>query len=41
MCLNCSCAKSGEERFEKTHQMELQLPELSYVVVPSFLLFYV
>ena len=30
-----SCAQRGEERLEKTRQMELQLPELSYVVVPS------
>ena len=35
----CACAQRGEERLEKTRQMELQLPELSYVVVPSFLLF--
>ena len=39
--VNCSCAKSGKEKLEKTRQMELQLPELSYVVVPSFLLFHV
>ena len=29
------------ERHEKTRQMELQLPELSYVIVPSFLFFFV
>ena len=34
-------ALGGEERLEKSRQMELQLPELSYVVVSSFLLFYV
>ena len=34
-----SCSQRGEERLEKTRQMELQLPEQSYVIVPSFLLF--
>ena len=33
--MNSSCAPRGEERLEKTRQMELQLPELSYVLVPS------
>ena len=41
--LNSFRAKSGEERLEKTHQMELQLqlPEPSYVVVASFLFLHV
>ena len=34
-----SCVQSGEERLKKIRQMELQMPGLSYVVVPHFLLF--